>query len=82
MQQASDCEMVLAHDDDLVIVGGLDHDAVSGLFELRLSFIVPSCRQPLESLEPEVMMDLLRRSNIEIDKVWCGELPTLIKLRV
>jgi hypothetical protein len=36
MQQASDCEMVLAHDDDLVTFGGLSHDAVSGLFEVKL----------------------------------------------
>jgi hypothetical protein len=33
MQQASDCEMVLAHDDDLVtIIDGLGPDIVSGLW--------------------------------------------------
>jgi hypothetical protein len=31
MQQASDCEMVIAHDDDLLKIDGLGHDAVSGL---------------------------------------------------
>ena len=30
MQQASDCDMVLAHDDDLVKIDGLGHDSVSG----------------------------------------------------
>ena len=30
MQQASDCDMVLAHDDDLVEIDGLGHDSVSG----------------------------------------------------
>jgi hypothetical protein len=29
MQQASDCDMVLAHDDDLVKIDGLGHDSVS-----------------------------------------------------
>ena len=40
-----------------------------------LSFI---CWQSPESLEPDEMMDLLRRSNIEIHRVSYGELPTLI----
>ena len=31
MQQASDCDIVVAHDDDLVTINGLGHDAVSGL---------------------------------------------------
>jgi hypothetical protein len=31
MQRASDCEMVLAHDDDLMMIDGLGHDTVSGL---------------------------------------------------
>ena len=29
MQQTSDCDMVLAHDDDLVKIDGLGHDSVS-----------------------------------------------------
>ena len=29
MQQASDCDMVLAHDDDLLKINGLGHDSVS-----------------------------------------------------
>ena len=29
MQQAPDCDMVLAHDDDLVKIDGLGHDSVS-----------------------------------------------------
>jgi len=76
MQQATDCDMVLVHDDDLGTIGGLGHDSVSGL--LNSNHIVPSCWQSIETLEPDVMMDLLRRSNIKINKVWCGELSTLI----
>jgi hypothetical protein len=37
MQQASDCDMVLAHDDDLVKIDGLGHDSVSGF--LNSSYI-------------------------------------------
>jgi hypothetical protein len=40
MQEASDCDMVLAHDDDLVSIDGLGHDTVSGL--LNSSYIAPS----------------------------------------
>ncbi|KAF8486129.1 hypothetical protein DFH94DRAFT_170169 [Russula ochroleuca] len=58
MQQASDCDMVLTHDDDLLTIDGLGHDA------------------SLETLKPDVMMDLLRRSNIEIHKVLCDLSPT------
>ena len=79
MQRASDCDMVLAHDDDLVMIDGLGRDTVSRL--LNFSYTIPSCWQSLETLEPDVMMDLLRRSNLEIDKVLCGELPTLIQSR-
>jgi hypothetical protein len=70
--------MVLAHDDDLVTIDGLGHESVSGL--LNGSDILPSCGQSLENLEPEVMMDLIRRSNIEIHKVLCGELPNLYRI--
>ena len=66
--------MVLAHDDDLVKIDGLGHGTVSEL--LNGSYIAPSCWQSLEALEPDVMMDLLERSNIEINKVLCGELRT------
>jgi hypothetical protein len=69
--------MVVAHDDDLVTIDGLGHDAVSGL--LDNGDTVHSWLQSLETLEPDVMMDLLRRSNIEIDKILCGKLPTLIE---
>ena len=33
MQRASDCDMVLTHDDDLVTIEGLGHDAVSRLWK-------------------------------------------------
>jgi hypothetical protein len=72
--------MMLAHDDDLVTIEGLGHGSVSGL--LNSSYIIPSCWQSLETLEPDVMMDLLRRSNIKIHTVLCGELPTLIESRL
>ena len=38
MQEASDCDMVLAHDDDLMKIDGLGHDSVSGV--LNSSYIV------------------------------------------
>ena len=38
VQKASDCDMVLAHDDDLVKIDGLGHDSVSGF--LSSSYIV------------------------------------------
>ena len=63
---------MLVHDDDLGTIAGLGHDSVSGL--LNNNHIVPLCRQSIETLEPDVMTDLLRRSNIKIKKVWCGEL--------
>ena len=82
LQQAYDCEMVLAHDDDLAMIDGLGHDTVSRL--LNSSYVVPSrfSWQSLESLEPDVMMDLLRKSNIEIHKDSSGEPPNLIQSRL
>jgi hypothetical protein len=41
MQQAYDCDMVLAHDDDLVTIDGLGHDAVSRPLNISY-FTVPS----------------------------------------
>jgi hypothetical protein len=76
MQQATDCDMVLVHDNDLGTIGGLGLDSVSRL--LNNNKIVPSCWQSIDTLEPDVMTDLLRRSNIKINNVWCGELSTLI----
>jgi hypothetical protein len=38
MQQASDCDMVLVHDDDLGKIDGLGHDSVSGF--LNSGYIV------------------------------------------
>jgi hypothetical protein len=42
MQQATDCDVALVHDDDLGAIGGLGHDSVSGL--LNGNHIVPSCQ--------------------------------------
>ena len=39
MQQVSDCDIVLAHDDDLVMVNGIGHDTVSVL--LNRSYVGP-----------------------------------------
>ena len=69
--------MVITHDHDLVMIDELGLDTVSEL--LNNSCIVLSCRQSLETLEPDTVMDLLRRSNIKIHKVFYGELPTLMK---
>jgi hypothetical protein len=33
MQQASDCDMVLTHDNDLVAINGIGHGAVSGILD-------------------------------------------------
>jgi hypothetical protein len=30
-QQASDCDKILVHDDDLLMIDGIGHDTVSGL---------------------------------------------------
>ena len=79
MQQASDCDRMLVHDDDLVSIDGLGLGTVGGL--LNSSYIVRSHCQSLESLEPDVMIELLRKSNIEIDKVLCGKPPSLVELR-
>jgi hypothetical protein len=38
MQQASDCDMVLAHDNDLVAINGIGHGTVSGI--LNSEYIV------------------------------------------
>lgn len=76
MQKATDCDMVLVHDHDLGAIDGLGHDSVSGF--LNSNHIIPSCWQSIESLEPDVMTDLIRRSNIKINKASFGELSTLI----
>ena len=41
MQQASDCDMMLTHDDDLVTIDGLGHDAVSRPLNISY-YTVPS----------------------------------------
>ena len=77
MQQATDCDIVLVHDDDLGTIGGLGHDSISGLLNTS-NHIVPLCWQSIETLDPDVMTDLLQRSNIKINKARLGELSTLI----
>ena len=76
MQKATDCDMVLVHDNDLGTIGGLGHDSVSGL--LNSNHIVPSYWQSIETLEPDAMTDLFQRSNLKINKVRCSELSILI----
>ena len=71
--------MVLLHDDDLLEVVRLGRGTVSG--RLITGCIVSLCWQSLDTLQPEVMMDLLRKFNIEIDKFSCGKPPALTELR-
>ena len=33
MQQASDCDKILVHDDDLLMIDGIGHDTVSTIVE-------------------------------------------------
>jgi hypothetical protein len=83
MQQASDCDIVVAHDNDLVTIDGIgngSYGTVSG--PLNSDYLSFPCWQLLETLEPNVMMDLLRRSNIKIHKVLCGGPPTPIESRL
>ena len=35
MQQAPDCDKILVHDDDLLMIDGIGHGAVSGLLNSR-----------------------------------------------
>lgn len=72
--------MVIVHDDDLVTIDGLGHDAVSE--PLNTGCIVLLLEQSVETLEPDVIMDLFQRSDIEIDKVLCGELSVSTELRL
>jgi len=72
--------MVLVHDDDLRRIDGIGEGTVSGNLISR-SLLFFSCCQTLESLEPEVVMDHFRRSNIEVHMVRCGESSVLTKLR-
>jgi hypothetical protein len=74
MQRAYDCDMVLVHDDDLEWVNGIGSGTVSGHSVIVISFFL--CWQSLvESLQSEVFMDFLRKSNIEVRKVRYGEFP-------
>ena len=41
MQQASDCDIVLAHDNDLVTIAGFGHDTVSRLLSTVLATLTP-----------------------------------------
>ena len=42
MQQAPDCDMVLAHDSDLLAINGIGHGTVSGLLNSSRIFILMS----------------------------------------
>ena len=69
--------MFLIHDDDLKRVDGLGGDTVSGClinsYHIAFSF---RGRQSIEILQPDVLMDLLQRSNINVHAVQCGKLST------
>ena len=69
--------MFLIHDDDLKRVDGLGDDTVSRCLISSYSVAFSSDgRQSLEVLQPDVLMDLLRRSNINVHAVQCGKLST------
>ena len=74
MQRAHDCDMVIIHDNDLERIDGIGKGTVSG--NLNSSSLFLLCHQlPVpESLQSEVMVDLIRMSNIEIYTACCGEL--------
>ena len=73
VQRAPDCDMAVVHDDDLVSILGVGDVTVSEGCVQGL-FLIPPCLKSLESLQPEVVMDYLQRSKLEI-KVMCGEHP-------
>lgn len=66
--------MVLVHDDDLVTIDGLSHGAVSGHLIGSCIVLPKLCWQSPETLESDMMIELFRRSNMEIHKVPYGEL--------
>ena len=41
MQQASDCDKILVHDDDLLMINGIGHDTVSGLLNNSRIVLLP-----------------------------------------
>ena len=71
MQRAHDCDMVIIHDNDLERIDGIGKGTVSGY--LISSSLFLSCYQLPESHQSEVMMDLIRMSNIEIYTAFCGK---------
>ena len=40
MQQASDCDKILVHDDDLLMIDGIGHGTVSGLLNSSLNVLL------------------------------------------
>ena len=67
--------MVLVHDDDLITIDELNYDDVSEyMIGVKLPFLY---QQSPETLEPDAMMDLLRKSNIGVHKISYGEIPIL-----
>ena len=79
MKRAPDCDMVLVHDDDLAMIDELRHAIVSRHLIENLRVVLSLCWQSSESLESDAMMDLLRRSSIEIRKDLCGGPASLIE---
>ena len=74
--------MVLIHDDDLERIDGIGDATVSRqLISLYILISSGLCCQLLETLRLDVLMDLLRRSDIEICKVDCSEFSALKECR-
>jgi len=78
-QKATKCDMVLLHDDDLLEVVRFGRGTVSE--RLIPGCIVSLCWQSLDTLQPEVVMDLLHKFKIEIDTFSCSKPPTLTESR-
>ena len=75
MQQASDCDKILLHDDDLLTIDGIGDGTVSGLSDPWIvTALLSLCWRLLVTLGSDMMGDLLRKSNIKIHKFGFGEL--------
>jgi hypothetical protein len=40
MQQASDCDVVVVHDNDLVVINGIGHETVRGLLNSSIMVLL------------------------------------------
>ena len=73
MQQAPDCDMMLAHDDNLVSINGIGHDSVSKLLKSGriVLYILVVSGNPRTGCDDGSTPG----SNIKIHEVLYGKLP-------